>query len=231
MTLRDIFYTIPKTSDKWDRYFDVYDRHLAKFKGKDITFIEVGVQNGGSLEMWSRYFGPESKLYGIDIDPACANLRYDNPNIKIIIGDQSSEEFWDKTISEIGFIEVMVEDGGHRMDQQIMTFEKVFPIINSGGVYICEDTHTSYWNTFGGGYKNMASFIEYSKDFADVVHYDFLENGHGQIENKFNISKGLSSVAFYDSMVVFEKSSLVEMKRVCNVETEKKDFVINGKLY
>ena len=62
-TLREIFYTIPKISDKWDRYFDVYDRHFQKFKGENITFIEVGVQNGGSLEMWSRYFGPESKMY------------------------------------------------------------------------------------------------------------------------------------------------------------------------
>jgi hypothetical protein len=213
-TLREIFYTIPKISDKWDRYFDVYDRHFEKFKGKNITFIEVGVQNGGSLEMWSRYFGPESKIYGIDVDPKCSDLVYDNPNVKIIIGDQASEEFWDKTLLEIGPVDIMVEDGGHHMKQQIVTFEKVFPIINSNGVYICEDTHTSYWDDYSGGYKNMASFIEYSKNFVDVLHYEFMRNGHGQIKDKANLSKGLSSISYYDSMVVFEKTPLVEMKCV-----------------
>jgi hypothetical protein len=217
-TLREIFYTLPKFSDKWDRYFDVYERHLEKFKGKNITFVEVGVLNGGSLEMWSRYFGPESKIYGIDIDRNCLNLKYDNPNIKIMIGDQSSPEFWDKAIAEIGPIDAIVEDGGHHMDQQIVTFEKVFPVITSGGVYICEDTHTSYWDDYSGGYKNMASFVEYSKNFIDVLNYNHMRNGHGQIEEKKNMSEGLSGLFFYDSMTIFEKNPLVEMKRVFSRE-------------
>lgn len=212
--LRDIFYSIPKFSDKWDRYFDVYEKHLSKFKGKNVTFMEVGVQNGGSIEMWTRYFGPESKIYGIDIDPKCAELKFDNPNVKIFIGDQSSEEFWNGVISEVGNIDIIVEDGGHHMNQQIVTFEKIFPIINEGGVYICEDTHTSYWHDYSGGYKNMASFVEYSKNFVDVLNYEFMKNGHGQIQDKRDLAKGLSSVAFYDSMVVFEKERLVEMKRM-----------------
>jgi hypothetical protein len=217
-TLREIFYTLPKFSDKWDRYFDVYERHLEKFKGKNITFVEVGVLNGGSLDMWSRYFGPESKIYGIDIDRNCLNLRYDNPNIKIIIGDQSSDEFWDRTIAEIGPIDAIVEDGGHHMNQQIVTFEKVFPIIKTGGVYICEDTHTSYWDDYSGGYKNMASFVEYSKNFIDVLNYNHMRNGHGQIQEKKNMSEGLSGLFFYDSMTIFEKNPLVEMKRVFSRE-------------
>jgi cephalosporin hydroxylase len=219
-SLRDIFYNVPKFSDKWDRYFDVYERHLEKFRGKNITFLEVGVQYGGSLEMWSEYFGPETKIYGIDIDPNCANLVYDNPNIKIIIGDQSSKIFWDQTLKEIGPIDVMIEDGGHTMEQQIISFEKAFPMISSGGVYVCEDTHTSYWGideygtNFGGGYKNMASFVEYSKNYADVLHYNFMKNSHGQIAQKNSISKGLSGVSFYDSMIIFEKEPRVEMVRV-----------------
>jgi hypothetical protein len=212
-TLREIFYGLNKFSDKWDRYFDVYEKHFHKFKGKNITFVEVGVQNGGSLEMWSKYFGPESKLYGIDIEPKCAELVYDNPNIKIIIGDQSSKDFWDRTLSEIGNIDAIVEDGGHTMNQQITTFEKVFPIINEGGMYVCEDTHTSYWGEFGGGYKNLMSFNEYSKNFVDVLNYNHMRDGHGQIEQKKNMSTGLSGISFYDSMVVFEKEPLVEMTR------------------
>jgi hypothetical protein len=213
--LREIFYNIPKLSDKWDRYFDVYERHLEKFKGKNITIVEIGIQHGGSLDMWSKYLGPDSKIIGIDVDPTCLNLKYDNPNIKIIIGDQASPEFWDSILPEIGQIDVLIDDGGHTMKQQTLTFEKTFPHINlNGGVFVCEDCHTSYWEDFGGGYKNQISFIEYSKNYIDVLNYGFLKNGHGQIETKRNISTGLSGVFFYDSMVVFEKKPIVEMKRV-----------------
>jgi hypothetical protein len=217
--LREIFYTLPKISDKWDRYFDVYERHLEKFKGKNITLVEVGVQNGGSLDMWSKYLGPDSKIVGIDVDPACLNLKYDNPNIKIIIGDQASPEFWDSILPEIDQIDVLIDDGGHTMKQQTVTFEKTFSHINSnGGVFVCEDCHTSYWEYYGGGYKNQISFIEYAKNYIDVLNYGFLKNGHGQIEEKKNISTGLSGVFFYDSMVIFEKTPLVEMKCVFSKE-------------
>jgi 23S rRNA U2552 (ribose-2'-O)-methylase RlmE/FtsJ len=213
-SLREVFYTVPKISDKWDRYFDVYEKHLNKFKGKDITFIEVGVQNGGSIDMWSKYFGPNSKIYGIDIDPNCANLKYDNPNINIIIGDQSSASFWDNILPEIGNVDIFVDDGGHYMNQQITTFEKVFPKINPGGVFICEDCHTSYWASSSGGYKNPYSFIEYSKDYIDIVNYEWLESGKDTIRMKYRVANDISGVSFYDSMVVFEKEPLVEMKRV-----------------
>lgn len=219
MSLRDIFYTLPKFSDKWDRYFDVYDRHLTKFKGKNITLVEIGVQNGGSIDMWSKFLGPESKIIGIDVDPKCADLKYDNPNIKIIIGDQASPEFWDSILPDIGQIDVLIDDGGHDMDQQTVTFEKTFPKVNPvDGVFICEDCHTSYWAGNGGGYKNQISFIEYSKNYIDVLNYNFMQNGHGQIEAKKNLAEGLSGVFFYDSMVVFEKNPLVEMKRVFSKE-------------
>ena len=41
---------------KWQKYFDVYDIIFKKFRKKKITFVEVGVLNGGSLEIWKKYF-------------------------------------------------------------------------------------------------------------------------------------------------------------------------------
>lgn len=224
MKLRNLFYSTPKSSVKWSRYFDVYQRYLEKYEGKNITFIEVGVQDGGSLEMWSKFFGPDSKIYGIDIDPKCADLVYDNPNIKIIIGDQESPEFWDKTLKEIGPIDAIVEDGGHTMQQQIVSFEKVFPVIKFGGVYICEDTHTSYFHTHNGGYRNPNTFIEYSKDFIDILHLadtsmygsvgqsnlNHVINGHKNLVTK-KFAYDLSSIHYYDSMVIIEKDERVKM--------------------
>ena len=36
---------------KWQHYFDVYDRHLSRFRKKEIVVLEIGVWQGGSLEM------------------------------------------------------------------------------------------------------------------------------------------------------------------------------------
>lgn len=230
MKLKDLFDASPKITDKWSRYFDVYQRYLEKYEGKNITFVEVGVQNGGSLEMWSKFFGPESKLYGIDISESCLNLKYDNPNIKIIIGDQENPEFWDKTLPAIGPIDVFIDDGGHTMGQQIVTLEKVWTQIKRNGVFICEDTHTSYFNIWGGGYKKHNSFLEYTKDFVDILHlknteqYNILLGSDisSIIKNNTNLSKkefahDLSSIHFYDSMVVIEKDEIVPMERIVHM--------------
>lgn len=216
MRLEEVFYKSTHSSDKWQPYFEIYERHLSRFKLSDNPFnlVEVGVQKGGSLEMWSNYFGDKVNITGIDIDPECANLKYDQKNIQVIIGDQSSSVFWDDFLENKPTINVFIDDGGHYMEQQILTFEKIFPIMPVGSIYICEDTHTSYMASNGGGLERPASFIEYAKGYVDVLHYGWKEQMTTKLEHKNNIGKDLTSVHFYDSVVVFEKLGKREMKRV-----------------
>src|SRR5690348_8554452 len=56
---------------KWEHYFEIYHRHLPKFVGLGPNVFEIGIYSGGSLEMWRSYFGEESRIYGVDIEPAC----------------------------------------------------------------------------------------------------------------------------------------------------------------
>ena len=42
-------------STKWEKYFDVYESILSKYKNKDITFVEIGILNGGSLNLWKEF--------------------------------------------------------------------------------------------------------------------------------------------------------------------------------
>ena len=203
-----------KQSDKWQPYFEIYDRHLTPISHRTTHLVEVGVQKGGSLKMWSDCYGGSTKITGIDIDPACANLEYaDNDNVFVIIGDQSSSGFWDETLPKLGNFEVFIDDGGHFMDQQILTFEKVFPALSLGGIYICEDTHTSYMNFNGGGLKRKSSFVEYAKMCLDTLHKKWWEELDSELELLSNITTGLTSVHFYDSIIVFEKFGKKDMVR------------------
>ena len=218
-TLRNAFDCADHPSDKWEPYFEIYDRHLRIFLLRRNThLVEVGVQKGGSLDMWSKYLPVDSRITGIDIDPECANLKYDTDRISVIIGDQGVEGFWNENIPSLGKIDIFIDDGGHFMDQQILTFEKVFPLMPHNSVYICEDTHTSYMPYNGGGFQTKGSFLEYAKQYVDVIHSSWINDLDTEFERKKKIGYDLTSVHFYDSMVVFEKFGKKDMQRVSPIK-------------
>ncbi len=122
---------------KWEHYFEVYDRHFSKFIQQPVDVLEIGVFSGGSLNMWKSYFGDRSHIYGVDVEPACKT--YEREGVTILIGDQADRHFWKTFKSTVSGIDVLMDDGGHKLDQQIVTLEEMLPHIRPGGVYLCED--------------------------------------------------------------------------------------------
>jgi len=212
--LRKFFDEATHSSDKWEPYFEIYDKHLNHFRGKPITLVEVGVQKGGSLEMWSNYLGPQAKIVGVDVDTACSELKYEQSNIDVVIGDQGSDEFWRDFLSKHDSIDIFIDDGGHTMEQQIVTFENVFPKLNLNGVFICEDCHTSYMGSHGGSLGGKNTFIEYSKTYIDILHKNWHNTLVTELDRRDKLSVDLSGVYYYDSVVVFEKFGRRNMQRV-----------------
>ena len=158
-TLRELFESSKNYSFKWEKYFDVYDNYFRKYQGKKITFVEIGVFNGGSLSIWKEYFGPQSRIIGIDINPECK--KFENDEFEIIIGNQSDPIFWDKFFNKVGKVDIILDDGGHTNLDQVITTTKCVEKINDSGLLIIEDTHTSYLNHYNS--KNRYSFINFSK--------------------------------------------------------------------
>ena len=188
---------------KWDHYFDIYDRHFNRFRGKDIVVVEIGVSQGGSLQMWKNYFGPNAKIYGIDIDPRCK--QFEENNIKVYIGSQSDKEFLRKIKKEIPPIDILIDDGGHTMKQQIVSFEELFGHIKPDGIYLCEDCHSSYRWEFGGGVRRPGTFIEYTKKWIDYLNAHHSRSSRLKVNDFTNSAK---SVHYYDSIVVVEKGKV-----------------------
>lgn len=186
---------------KWKHYFDIYDRHFSRFRGTDVHIVEFGVFQGGSLQMWKEYFGPHCRITGIDINPRCKELEEDR--VEIIIGDQDDRKFLKSLAARLPRIDILIDDGGHTMRQQINTFEELFPYVDASGVYLCEDIHTSYWPSFDGGYKKRGTFIEYSKNLIDHINA-----WHSKQPDRLKITeftKSAHSLHFYDSILVIEK--------------------------
>lgn len=189
--------------DKWIHYFEVYERHFERYRGKEFTFLEIGISQGGSLQMWRKYFGPKARIIGVDIDERCLVL--EEEGFEVFIGSQQDPNFWAKTLSEIGEIDILLDDGGHKMLQQIVTFKEVYPKIALRGVYLCEDVHTSYWIKYGGGVRRKGTFIEFTKRLIDD-----LQSYHSEQDSRLSPStftKTTNSIHFYDSIVVIEKGN------------------------
>lgn len=186
--------------DKWLHYFDIYNRHFERFRDKEAVILEIGIFQGGSLQMWKNYFGSKAKIYGVDINPQCKE--FEEENISILIGSQSDREFLRELKKSIPPIDILIDDGGHTMQQQIVTFEELFSHIKENGVYLCEDLHTSYWKAYGGGYKRNGTFIEYSKNFVDYINA-FHSKHKSLAVNRF--TETVDSIHYYDSVLVLEK--------------------------
>ena len=194
--LLNLFKNSKNFSSKHFKYFDVYENLLKKYRDKEITFLEIGVQNGGSLEMWKKYFSKKSKIIGIDLNPQCKKFQRDN--IKIYIGSQSDESFWKFFFNEVGPVDIVLDDGGHTNIQQIMTAVNCIPNINDEGILIIEDVHASYMKKYYN--PSNHSFINFAKKEIDDINSNF----PGLIKNKFSLKKYVNSIEFYESIVAFK---------------------------
>jgi hypothetical protein len=185
--------------DKWIHYFEIYDRHLAKYRGRPVRVLEIGVYRGGGLEMLRHYLGPEAYLVGIDIDEvALAAAR----GYKVELGDQADPEFLRCVSEKHGPFDIVIDDGGHTMRQQIASVEALFPLLNEAGTYLIEDCHTSYWPAYADQGPDGKTFIEWVKDRID----DLNAYHHSQLQDFVSPwQTHLDGLNIYDSVVVLSK--------------------------
>ena len=201
MLLRDLknkYKARKEDSDLAMHFLDVY-RHHFKARRKEIkSLLEIGVQYGGSLKMWKDYF-PNAQITGMDINPKCK--KHKEKRIDIVIGDQADP----KTLEKLGNFDIIVDDGGHTMAQQIVSFEVLWDHINRGGVYVLEDLETSYWPKFGGAYGKSATAIQMLKDLVDNINHR--ATSHKRADDKRFDAKDyhIKSIHFYPSLCLIYK--------------------------
>lgn len=184
--------------DKWHHYLPIYERHFAPFRDSAATVLEIGVQNGGSLQMWRDYFGPEARLVGIDIDPGCAAL--DGEAGRVMIGSQSDPAFLAEVLAQTGPLDVVIDDGSHRMHDIRCSLAALLPHLRDGGVYLIEDLHTAYWHEFGGGLRDRGNFFSDVMDMIDDLHMPY----HAGAQRSA-VSDHVVGIHAYDSVVVLDK--------------------------
>lgn len=183
----------PYKSIKHSTYFPVYDQIFSRFIGKPMTFIEIGVLDGGSLFMWREFFGPKARIIGVDLNPTAK--KWEKDGFEIYIGSQEDKSFLEYVFKAAGEIDIILDDGGHTFEQQVNTCEVALDYVKDDGLIFVEDTHTSYMPKYGGPSKY--SFISYVSNIINGINYrysEFVDKSH---------DKAIYSVSIYESIVVF----------------------------
>jgi len=196
-------------TDKWGFHYYTphYAAHLNKFRYKKITLLEIGVggyddpnKGGNSLRMWKRYF-PFGRIFSLDIyDKSPQEER----RIKIFRGSQVDTAFLDEMVKEIGPIDVIIDDGSHINEHVIATFKHLFPKLNQKGLYIIEDTQTSYDEHYGGSkdLKSPDTLMNFFKQFPDNLnHKEFLSPD----TQPDYYDRNVSEIHFYHNMIFIYK--------------------------
>jgi hypothetical protein len=192
---------------KWVHYLPIYDQHFKRYRRKRVTIVEFGVFHGGSLQMWKNYFGRKARIIGVDFNPRCKEL--EEKQIEVFIGDQADRKFLRKLREEIGPIDIIIDDGGHTMKQQITTFKEMWPGVKDGGIYVVEDLHTSYAKMYGGGYLKKGTFIEFAKHLMDQLNAWHAPKADRQRFKMDVYTKTIKAMHVYSSMIVFDKGTVV----------------------
>jgi hypothetical protein len=104
-------------------YTEIYESAI----DPECTLLEIGIDKGLSLRMW--------REWSEDID-LIADLQ---------LCDQGDADSLERLADELWSVDVIIDDGSHNPNHQILTLETLWKRLQSGGKYFIEDLHYSAW--------------------------------------------------------------------------------------
>jgi cephalosporin hydroxylase len=204
-------------TDKWGahRYAQHYQRHFDHLRTRPVRVLEIGIggysrakQGGASLRMWKHFF-PQGQIVGLDIHDKSF---VEEHRIRAYQGDQTDPELLHRIVAESGPFDIIIDDGSHRPHHIIPTFGILFPLLADDGIYVVEDTQTSYWPEFGGSddIDEPSTSMNFLKRLADGLNYEeFVDEPYDPSYTDTHVV----SVTFYHNLVFIQKGTNAEGTR------------------
>lgn len=217
--LTEIFSTYPDDHnhhrfDRWlqyARFYEINTEHL--LTKQSVTMLEIGVQNGGSIAVWKRYFEDNNLTYvGLDIEPKCASLSNPAQKEHVYIGSQSDVSTLHRLCQLHGPFDFVVDDGGHFTEGMMVSLETLWTTPNclsDTAVYAIEDTHAmtifpSATQQYRGKdfFGHMADLMRYSSAYLSIARQPESNTFVEVIGTPHPLAKHIYAMHVYDSMVV-----------------------------
>jgi cephalosporin hydroxylase len=186
LTYAQIFYESEHNAiNKWAHYLWIYDEIFAPLRPRqNLTILEIGIQNGGSLQALSMYFDPTTKIHGLDIDPRCAGLAVP-PNVTIHIGNAADHN----VLKDLPECDLIIDDGSHRSADQLNSILFLYDRkLKEDGIYLVEDLEHNYMH------HEPVIFVDVTKTWIDHL-------------NTWNM-RGTYKLTYYPQMLCVHKKAM-----------------------
>lgn len=200
-------------SSLFHSYTKIYEKYFEPLREQPIKFLEIGFSRGASAHMWEEYFS-NAQLFYIDIDLSSFGFLQNFTRTHLYFVNQENPAELSNFSREMGDFDIIIDDGGHTMNQQITSFKMLFPHLKSGGIYVIEDLHTSYTyqknygTCYGSGDPSQQTMAEFLQKLVHSVNKmgaltgcaDF-DKCPSHIFSEFSVyEKDIISVHFYCSL-------------------------------
>jgi hypothetical protein len=191
--------------------------------------LEIGVggyadscEGGNSLRMWKAYF-PHASIFGIDIFD---KRRFEEERITIFQGSQIDESFLRSTVERIGGFDIVIDDGSHINAHVIRTFEILFPLLRNPGIYVVEDTQTSYWPGYGGSSTRLNDAETTLGYFTSLPHWLNYEEILREDSSATEFGRHVVAAHFYHNLIFIYKGDNREgSNRLKNNWSDEKEII------
>lgn len=211
---REIVTSIGKLSGSDKFLHHGYDRFYPGFFGSydgSGSIVEIGYGDGKSIRFWKELY-PAAFLYIFDRD-----VEHVGDGFNVSKLDQSSAGQLSKAQDFLSDkdVKLILDDGSHIPDHQLITFNHLFSVLRPGGVYIIEDIECSYWRNrdcYGYptryGLKSQRSLINNFLMLSHWVNRQFLAQRERRRMAKLLRSRGFDTT-------VLESVASVEFAHNC----------------
>lgn len=229
-----------KISDKWSLYINEWERIFNPYRDLPIKLFEIGIQNGGSLEIWAEYFLNAKKIVGCDINEKCKELTFLDTRIEFYVGDVNTDEIQEKALKSASKYDIIIDDGSHQSSDVIRSFSRYFPHLNYDGMYVIEDLHTSYWGGFGGGLYDPNSSISFFKHLIDILNHEHWRNNKSremflaEFASKYQVPffevdlSSIHSIEFLNSLCIIRKKDPISNRLGKRIIVGKNELITTG---
>lgn len=194
--------------NKWSHYPEIYDEIFAPYRDNCNAVLEIGVQNGGSLQMLAEMF-PTASVLGLDVNEACNSLNGTlGSRISVTIGDATNLNL----LATLPTFDVIIDDGSHIPQMQAVSFAYLFKNkLSSNGIYVVEDLEHSFYDWWRSQpWFALDSFVDFIRDRIDDMHVAYV-NGEKAKSNPYSLR--IRKIQIYHGICAFFKSESLEIPR------------------
>ena len=211
--LADLYGTDKNYKHDYTKHYELF---FSKIKSDKIKLLEIGIGGydatnlgGASLRMWKKYFS-KGHIYGLDIHD---KSKINEDRIKTFKCDQTDKKRLSEIILEIGNPDIIIDDGSHKNNHVIETFNILFPMMNDGGIYVIEDVHTSYRDGYGGDSKNLYNkntTMNYFKQITDNTNKKYFDRS--LLGKNYETPTDIRFIYFSSSLIIIKKPNSIIAK-------------------